>query len=68
MSDTRVPSGELQASVPKRLDAVDVSTDDEVTYWTRVLHCSEPMLRFAVRRAGISVAGVTDYLSTRRCM
>ncbi|MDB5843578.1 MAG: hypothetical protein JWP79_888 [Polaromonas sp.] len=48
---------------PGRIDIID---REELAYWSKEFHCTEPELAEAVTRVGEHVAAVREYLASRK--
>jgi len=48
---------------PGRIDIMD---QEELAYWSRELHCTEPELAEAVTQAGEHVTAVREYLASNK--
>lgn len=48
---------------PGRIDIID---REELAYWSKELHCTEPELAQAVTQVGEHVTAVREYLASRK--
>ena len=57
------PSTPFKPLDPGRIDIID---QEELAYWSKEFHCTEPELAQAVTQVGEHVTAVREYLASRQ--
>lgn len=55
-----------QEKTSPRYTQIDISDDENVTYWMQLLNCDKEVLLLAIRMVGNNVTKVDAYLSMNR--